>query len=129
MQPLIHTRDIQDTPHPGHYSHYALGSGLMFISGLLPVTPAGEMRSTASFAEQTSQVLANLEACLQQEGLNKHYLVMVRVYLVDVGLWAEFNRLYAQWLGEWKPARAIVPVPELHYGVLLEVEATAATGR
>lgn len=129
MQPLIHTRDIQDTPHPGHYSHYALGSGLMFISGLLPVTPAGEMRITASFAEQTSQVLANLEACLQQEGLNKHHLVMVRVYLVDVGLWAEFNRLYAQWLGEWKPARAIVPVPELHYGVLLEVEATAATGR
>lgn len=129
MQPLIHTRDIQDTPHPGHYSHYALSSGLMFISGLLPVTPAGEMRSTASFAEQTSQVLANLEACLQQEGLNKHHLVMVRVYLVDVGLWAEFNRLYAQWLGEWKPARAIVPVPELHYGVLLEVEATAATGR
>lgn len=129
MQPLIHTRDIQDTPHPGHYSHYALGSGLMFISGLLPVTPAGEMRSTASFAEQTSQVLANLEACLQQEGLNKHHLVMVRVYLVDVGLWAEFNRLYAQWLGECKPARAIVPVPELHYGVLLEVEATAATGR
>lgn len=129
MQPLIHARDIQDTPHPGHYSHYALSSGLMFISGLLPVTPAGEMRSTASFAEQTSQVLANLEACLQQEGLNKHHLVMVRVYLVDVGLWAEFNRLYAQWLGEWKPARAIVPVPELHYGVLLEVEATAATGR
>lgn len=129
MQPLIHTRDIQDTPHLGHYSHYALTSGLMFISGLLPVTPAGEMRSTASFAEQTSQVLANLEACLQQEGLNKHHLVMVRVYLVDVGLWAEFNRLYAQWLGEWKPARAIVPVPELHYGVLLEVEATAATGR
>lgn len=129
MQPLIHTRDIQDTPHPGHYSHYALSSGLMFISGLLPVTPAGEMRNTASFAEQTAQVLANLEACLQQEGLNKHHLVMVRVYLVDVGLWAEFNRLYAQWLGEWKPARAIVPVPELHYGVLLEVEATAATGR
>jgi enamine deaminase RidA (YjgF/YER057c/UK114 family) len=74
-------------------------------------------------------VLANLEACLQQEGLDKHHLVMVRVYLADVGLWAEFNRLYAQWLGEWKPARAIVPVPELHYGVLLEVEATAATGR
>lgn len=129
MQPLIHARDIQGTSHPGHYSYYALSSGLMFISGLLPVTPAGEMRNTASFAEQTSQVLANLEACLQQEGLNKHHLVMVRVYLADVGLWAEFNRLYAQWLGEWKPARAIVPVPELHYGVLLEVEATAATGR
>jgi enamine deaminase RidA (YjgF/YER057c/UK114 family) len=53
MQPLIHARDIQGTPHPGHYSHYALSSGLMFISGLLPVTPAGEMRNTASFAEQT----------------------------------------------------------------------------
>ncbi|MCW0352655.1 hypothetical protein NB716_001449 [Pantoea ananatis] len=66
MQPLIHARIIQGTSHPGHYSHYALSSGLMFISGLLPVTPAGEMRNTASFAEQTSQVLANLEACLQQ---------------------------------------------------------------
>ncbi|TWD45006.1 RidA family protein [Pantoea sp. SJZ147] len=129
MQPVIHARDIHDKPHPGHYSHYALASGMMFISGLLPVTSAGEMLSTASFAEQALQVMANLEACLQQESLDKHHLVMVRVYLVDVERWAEFNALYAQWLGAWKPARAIVPVPELHYGVLLEVEATAATGR
>lgn len=36
--------------------------------------------------------------------------------------WAEFRSL-----GKIKPARAVVPVPELHYGFLLELEAIAAS--
>lgn len=124
LQPL-QARDIDDRPHPGHYSHYCLAAGTMFISGLLPATPTGEMLSAAPFADQVAQVFANLDACLRQENLTRSHLVMVRVYLTDITLWNDFNALYAQWLGNWKPARAVVPVPELHYGVLLEVEATA----
>ncbi|MEQ1892853.1 MAG: RidA family protein, partial [Planctomycetota bacterium] len=34
--------------------------------------------------------------------------------------------LYAAWIGPHRPARAVVPVPELHFGLRLEIEAVAA---
>lgn len=129
MLQQLQARDINDQPHPGHYSHYCLGAGMMFISGLLPATPAGEMLSAAPFADQVLQVFASLDTCLRQENLTRSQLVMVRVYLADMALWDDFNVLYAQWLGSWKPARAVVPVSGLHYGVLLEIEATAVQTR
>ncbi len=49
-------------------------------------------------------------------------------YVVGVAHWPEFNRLYAEVMGEAKPARTVVPVPELHHGYLVEVEAIAVRG-
>jgi 2-iminobutanoate/2-iminopropanoate deaminase len=40
--------------------------------------------------------------------------------------WPEFNAIYAELLGAAKPARAVIPVPALHYGWLIEVDAVAA---
>ena len=40
--------------------------------------------------------------------------------------WPAFNTLYAELLGAARPARAVVPVPELHHGYLIEIEAIAA---
>ncbi|KAH8065990.1 endoribonuclease [Aureococcus anophagefferens] len=37
-----------------------------------------------------------------------------------------FNAAYARFCEDHKPARAVVPVPHLHYGLALEIEATAA---
>ena len=55
-------------------------------------------------------------------------LVQVRVYVTDIKLWPAFNAIYAQWIGSSCPARAVVPVPELHYGLKIEVEAVALEG-
>ena len=52
-------------------------------------------------------------------------LVQVRVYVTDTEHWPAFNRIYQQWAGTAPPARAVVPVPLLHYGFLIEVEAVA----
>jgi enamine deaminase RidA (YjgF/YER057c/UK114 family) len=45
---------------------------------------------------------------------------------VGVENWPEFNRIYSDMLGDAKPARTVVPVPELHYGYLVEIDAIAA---
>lgn len=55
-------------------------------------------------------------------------LLQVRVYLTDIAHWPAFNTIYAEWCGEARPARAVVAVPQLHYGFLVEVEATALAG-
>jgi 2-iminobutanoate/2-iminopropanoate deaminase len=111
----------------GHYSHAAAAGGLVFISGQLPVASDGRKLTGAPFREQVAAVLQNVDSALALGGSSRSQLVSVRVYITDIALWAEFNVLYAAWLGEnCRPARCVVPVPVLHYGVLLEVEAVAA---
>jgi 2-iminobutanoate/2-iminopropanoate deaminase len=48
--------------------------------------------------------------------------------VTDIGSWPAFNTLYAAWAGAARPARAVVPVPHLHYGFQIEVEAVALQG-
>jgi enamine deaminase RidA (YjgF/YER057c/UK114 family) len=47
------------------------------------------------------------------------------VYVADIDNWPAFNQIYADWAGTSRPARAVVPVPELHYGFQIEMEAMA----
>ena len=49
------------------------------------------------------------------------------VYITDINLWGAVNTVYARVMGEHRPARAVIPTGELHYGFLIEIEAVAAT--
>ncbi len=48
------------------------------------------------------------------------------LYVANIEDWGEINQVYAEVMGNHKPARAVVPVPELHYGLGLEVQVIAA---
>lgn len=118
------------TPTPaGHYSHAAVGAGLVFVAGQLPIAPDGRRLTGEPFETQARQVLANVQAALEAAGSAVPQLLHVRVYLTDIEHWGAFNTLYAEWAGAHRPARAVVPVPALHHGLLLEVEAVALAGR
>ena len=110
----------------GHYSHAVVAGGLVFVSGQLPIMPSGEKLNQAPFNEQARQVLANVTAALAAAGSGVAQLVQVRVYVTDMAHWPAFNTLYADWAGSHRPARAVVPVPSLHHGFLIEIEAVAA---
>ena len=110
-------------PPGGHYSHAVVANGFVFISGQLPITPSGEKLNQASFEDQAKQVLANVQAALESAGSSVAQLVQVRVYVTDIETWPTFNRIYQVWAGAAPPARAVVPVPLLHHGFLIEVEA------
>lgn len=109
----------------GHYSHAVAGAGLVFVSGQLPIAPDGTKLNAAPFAEQAQQVLDNVAQALAGAGSSVEKLLQVRVYVTDIASWPEFNAIYAQWAGNARPARAVVPVPQLHYGFKIEVEAVA----
>ena len=104
----------------GHYSHAVVAGGFVFVSGQLPITPAGVKLNDAPFKAQAQQVLDNVAA-----GSSVGRLVQVRVYVSDIADWPAFNTLYAAWAGDAKPARCVVPVPHLHYGFRIEMEAMA----
>jgi reactive intermediate/imine deaminase len=109
----------------GHYSHAVAAGGFVFVSGQLPIAPDGRRLTDAPFAEQAQQVLDNVAAALAAAGSSVGRLVQVRVYVSDIQDWPLFNALYAKWAGEARPARAVVPVPALHYGFKIEIEAVA----
>ena len=107
----------------GHYSHATVANGFVFVSGQLPIRADGTKLVDASFDEQARQVLANVQAALEGAGSSIDKLVQVRVYVASLEDWPAFNAVYAQWAGEVKPARAVVPTGPLHFGFRVEVEA------
>lgn len=117
---------VDALPAPkGHYSHAAAGGGLVFISGQLP-SPADGSEPPATFGAQAEVAIGNMISILAAAGLDPSDLVKVNAYIVGIENWIEFNAIYARLMGDARPARAVVPVPELHYGFLVEVDAIAA---
>ena len=117
-----------DAPRPaGHYSQAMVHGGFAFVAGQLPLDPAtGELVGAGDIAAQTEQVLANVEAILRAAGSGLHRAVSVTVYITERGLWAAVNEVYARRFGEHRPARAVIPVPELRHGCLIELQVVAA---
>ena len=58
-------------------------------------------------------------------GSSPQQLAKVTAYIVGIANWPRFNAVYAAMLPDACPARSVVPVPELHYGYLVEIDAIA----
>ncbi len=113
-------------PPAGHYSAGVIHGGLVHVSGQLGARADGSHTHGEDFEVQVRAALDNVLRVLAAAGCGKDDLVKVTVYLVGVENWPRFNAIYAGIMGEAKPARVVVPVPELHYGYLVEIEALAA---
>jgi 2-iminobutanoate/2-iminopropanoate deaminase len=116
-----------NAPKPaGHYAQGVVHGGLVYVSGQLPVDPVTGEKRLGPVEEQARQALANLGAVLEAAGSSRGRVLKTTVYVSDIGLWPRVNAVYAEFFGEHRPARAVVPTRELHYGFLVEIEAIAA---
>ena len=111
----------------GHYSQAVVYNGLVFVSGQLAINPHTGERLTGSIEEQTEQCLKNIAEILKAAGSDLSRVLKMTVYISDIELWSAVNVVYARVMGHYRPARAVVPVNELHYGFKIEIEAIAAT--
>lgn len=110
----------------GHYSQAVVHAGLVYVAGQLPLVPGQPEARLAGLEAQARQVIANVFAILEEAGSGRDAILRTTVYLAGVEHWPEFNRVYAELMGAHRPARTIVPVPALHYGYLVEMDAIAA---
>ncbi|GAM01510.1 MULTISPECIES: RidA family protein [Sphingomonas] len=116
----------QDAPLPaGHYSQAVRAGDHLYISGQLPIRADGAALDDMGFEAQAAQAIDNMLAILTAAGGTPDRLARVTAYIVGVENWPRFNAVYAARLGEARPARTVVPVPELHYGYLVEIDAIA----
>jgi reactive intermediate/imine deaminase len=116
--------DQAPTP-AGHYSQAVLAGRHLYISGQLPIRPNRQPLPDDSFEAQASQAIKNILAVLTAAGGTPERLARVNVYIVGIENWPRFNAVYASLLPHVRPARTVVPVPELHHGFLVEMDAVA----
>lgn len=109
----------------GPYSIAVRAGSLVFCSGVIPIDPASGEIAGATIAEQTAQVLHNLQAILEDNGLSLSDVVKTTCFLADLGEFAAFNEVYGRFFGDEAPARSTVEVAALPKGALVEVEALA----
>jgi 2-iminobutanoate/2-iminopropanoate deaminase len=79
--------------------------------------------------EQTEQVLKNLSAVLEAEGMGLKHLVKTTVYLKNMADFPKFNAVYEKHMVAPFPARATIEVAALPKGALVEIEGIACRDR
>jgi 2-iminobutanoate/2-iminopropanoate deaminase len=122
-------RPIQtsNAPQPGgHYAQAIVHDGLVYVSGQLPIDPQTREHDRSCIENQTALVLNNLDAILEAAGSRRDLVLKVTIYLSDINVWDRVNAVYAEFFGEHRPARAIIPTRELHFGAQIELDAIAA---
>ena len=123
MKEIISTENAPGAIGP--YSQAIKTGGIIFCSGQIPIDPAtGEFVSN-DVAEQTEQVLKNLDAVLKAAGSSLDDVVKTTVFLADMGDFAAMNEVYGRYFDENKPARATVQAARLPRDARVEIECIA----
>jgi 2-iminobutanoate/2-iminopropanoate deaminase len=117
-----------DAPRPaGHYVQGLAHGGFVFVAGQLPLDPAtGALVGAGDIAAQTERTLANVAAVLAAGGSDLSRVVSLTVYVTSVELWPSVNEACARCFGAHRPTRAVVPVPALRHGCMIEMQAIGA---
>ena len=74
---------------------------------------------------QTRQSLENVKAILEEAGYSMQDVVKAGVFIKNMDDFAAINEVYAEYLGDVKPARACVEVARLPKDVKVEIEVVA----
>lgn len=111
----------------GPYSQGIIAGDFLFASGQIPINPATGEIEGADIKEQALLVMKNIGGLLEAAGTDYAHVVKTSCFLADMGDFAAFNEVYAQYFTE-KPARSCVAVKTLPKNVLCEVEVIAYLG-
>ena len=110
-------------PPTAPYSHAVRAGDFLFVTGQLPAHPDTGQLVAGGVAEQTHQVMRNLEAVLRGAGTGLDRVVFARVYLVNFADYAAMNAVYASYFAPGRlPGRTCVGVTGLALGALVEID-------
>ncbi len=108
----------------GPYSQAVSFENLLFTSGQIPLCPESGEVVGETITEQAEQVMKNISAILEANGIGFENAIKTTCFIADMGDFAAFNEVYAKYF-VGNPARSCVAVKQLPKGVLCEVEVIA----
>jgi 2-iminobutanoate/2-iminopropanoate deaminase len=108
----------------GPYSQAIEVNGMLFLSGQLPIDAATGLMAEG-IEEQAKQSLSNIKHILEEAGLTMANVVKTTVFLADMSLFADMNKVYSTFFEGEYPARSAVAVKALPKDALVEIECVA----
>jgi 2-iminobutanoate/2-iminopropanoate deaminase len=108
----------------GPYSQAMVSGNLVFTSGQIPLTPAGDLVD-GGIETQTRQVLENVKAVLEAAGSDLNHVIKTTLFIKDMNQFQKINEVYAEYFSDHQPARSCVEVARLPKDVLIEMEVVA----
>ena len=108
----------------GPYSQAIEVNGMLFLSGQWPIDAATGLMAEG-IEEQAKQSLSNIKHILEEAGLTMANVVKTTVFLADMSLFADMNKVYSTFFEGEYPARSAVAVKALPKDALVELECVA----
>jgi 2-iminobutanoate/2-iminopropanoate deaminase len=109
----------------GPYCQAIEVDGWLYLSGQTGLDPATGELVPGGFEAQTRAVLKNLTAVLAAAGCTFANVVKTSVFLTDFANFPILNQLYAEAMGDHRPARTTVQVVALPKNGLVEIDLVA----
>jgi 2-iminobutanoate/2-iminopropanoate deaminase len=108
----------------GHYCQGIIHNNLLFVSGQIPLDPStGTLKEV--FEDACKQTLNNVMAVVEEGGSSLNQIINVKIYITDISLFSQVDRIFKQYFGNHRPTRAVIGVSELPKNAPVEIEATA----
>lgn len=125
MKKILNTLNA---PKPvGPYNQSVLVQNTLYISGQIGLDPAEGRIVASSLEAETRQVMKNLEAILDNAGMDFSNVVKCTVFVKNMQHYDQINAVYAEYFEDaTSPARELVEVSALPKYVNVEISAIAA---
>ncbi len=108
----------------GPYSQAVVAGEMVYLSGQGGINPETGNLVEGGVVAEAKQIMKNIGAVLEAAGTSFENVVKTTVFLADMGDFAAFNEVYAEYFTT-KPARSCVAVKTLPAGFAAEVEVVA----
>jgi len=109
----------------GPYSQAVEVDGWIYTSGQVGLDPATGELVPGGFEAQARRVFENLREVLASGGCTFSEVVKATVYVKDLADFPKLNAIYAEAMGDHRPARSTVEVAALPKGALVEIDFVA----
>lgn len=91
------------------------------------VYTAGQVATGDSVAEQTADILSQIDVLLAEAGTSKENMLTATIWLSDISTFAEMNIVWDAWVPKGNaPARACVEAKLAREELLVEIQVSAA---
>ncbi len=110
MKKVIYSNEA---PKPlGVYSQGAVGGGLIFISGQLPINPKTNKFIEQNIKKQTRQMFKNIEKILAIEGVGFKDILKISLFLRTLDNFKGMNEVFQEFFSVEPPARTTITMKE-----------------